>query len=178
MDAADTDTETDAGTIALRWLIRKDLDRVLAIERASYRRDFTWGREDFIQTLNLGHVIGTVAELYRPAREPVVAGFILYAHLYEPGTRLPGEPRHLEILNIAVDPLYRGRDLGRKLVARVTHKPGRHVHAQADVHEANLGALLFFRALGWRATGLLRNQYDWPDGADAVRMEYHRGRRP
>lgn len=168
--AAHVPDEADSRA-AVRWLIRRDLDAVLRIERASYRRDFTWSREDFVLTMGLSHVIGSVVELFRPDRDPVVAGFILYAQ--EP--RRPNEPkaqalRRYEILNLAVDPLYRGRGLGRRLVARVTHRPARRVAARIDVHEGNLTALHFFKALGWRATAVLRGAYEF-DGADAIRME-------
>lgn len=147
----------------VRWLTRRDLPRVLQIERASYRRDFTWGEEDFLAALRAGSVIGKVAEVHPEGGEPQVVGFCVHEHELH--------PRRIEVRNLAVCPLWRLRGVGRALIRGLTRRPRPRI--RAEVHEANLDAQLFFRSLGFRAIQVLRGHYDF-DGADAYVMEYRR----
>lgn len=146
----------------VRWMMRGDMESVLRIERASYRRDFTWGEEDFRTALKRGSVIGKVAELLEEAG-PRVVGFCVYEHELH--------PRRLDVRNLAVCPLWRLRGVGRALLRGLTRRPRPRI--RAEVHEANLDAQLFFRAMGFRAMQVLRGHYDF-DGADAYGMEYRR----
>ena len=51
----------EASRTQIRWLIRRDMDDVLAIERASFQ--FPWTEEEFLCCLRQRNCIGTVAEL-------------------------------------------------------------------------------------------------------------------
>ncbi|MCA9038691.1 MAG: ribosomal-protein-alanine N-acetyltransferase RimI, partial [Planctomycetaceae bacterium] len=51
----------DASRTQIRWLIRRDMDEVLTIERNSFQ--FAWNEEEFLCCLRQRNCIGTVAEL-------------------------------------------------------------------------------------------------------------------
>ncbi len=81
-----------------RWMIRRDYHEVLAIEFVSFGPD-AWTEDDFLAVLRERNSIGMIAEVGEK-----VVGFLVY-HL---------ESHHIEILNIAVDPEFRGRGVGRE----------------------------------------------------------------
>ena len=144
----------------VRWMICRDMPEVLQIERASYQT--YWTEDDFKRELRERDVIGQVAE-----RGEMIAGFMVY--------RL--HKTHLEIIKLAVDVIYRRSKVGSTLVSKLVAKlgTGRRRKLLVEVHEANLPAQLFFRAIGFKATRVLRNHYrDTEAGttADAYRMEY------
>ena len=63
----------EASRTQIRWLIRRDMDDVLAIERASFQ--FPWTEEEFLCCLRQRNCIGTVAELdHRIAMSFLVLG--------------------------------------------------------------------------------------------------------
>ena len=57
--------------IHIRWMIRRDMAEVLAIEAESF--EFPWSEEDFIRCLRQRNCIGMVAEL-----DDHVVGFMIY----------------------------------------------------------------------------------------------------
>ena len=63
--------ETGRIEVHIRWMIRKDLPEVLAIDMESY--DLIWLEEDFTKLLRETQVIGMVAE-YRE----VILGYMVY----------------------------------------------------------------------------------------------------
>jgi ribosomal-protein-alanine N-acetyltransferase len=56
-----------------------------------------------------------------------------------------------------------------KLVSKLAHQ--RRTRIVLEVRETNLGAQLFFRSLGFKATGVLRNFYE-DSTEDAFMMQY------
>src|SRR5215510_10144334 len=78
--------------VHIRWMIRRDMPEVLAIEKHCF--EFPWQDEDFIRCLRQRNCIGMVAE----AGERVV-GFMIY-ELHK---------SRLHILNFAVHEGYRHR---------------------------------------------------------------------
>ncbi len=58
--------------VHIRWMIRRDMPEVLAIEHASF--EFPWCEEEFLRVLRQRNCIGMVAE---HARSRVV-GFMIY----------------------------------------------------------------------------------------------------
>ena len=54
-------TEADRLRIQLRWMIRRDMPEVLAIEQEAF--EFPWSDEDFTRCLRQRNCIGMVAEV-------------------------------------------------------------------------------------------------------------------
>ena len=143
--------------VHIRWMIRRDMPEVLAIEGESF--EFPWFEEDFIRCLRQRNCIGMVAE-----HGERVVGFMIY-ELHK--TRL-------HILNFAVSEKVRHRAIGRQMVEKLISKLSgqRRTSISLEVRETNLGAQLFFKNVGFRATAVLRSYYeDSPE--DAYLMKYN-----
>ena len=142
----------------LRWMIKRDLDEVCAIERLCYRHP--WTKKDFLQRLKARNCVGMVWE--DDIEE--VHGFVIY----ELGAGV------LEITNIAVRYAMQGTGIGRALVSRLTDKltPDRLKGIEVKVRERNLDAQLFFRALGFRAIRVLRGYFEADGKEDAYLFHY------
>ena len=141
----------------IRWLIRPDLDSVLAIEDRSF--DFPWTREDFLHHLSQRNCIGIVME----GRCGDVIAYAVYEQ----------HKQRIELLNLAVHPDHRFKGVGTKLMERLISKlsPMKRRKLVLNVGERNTAAHLFFRSAGFKATGVLRNHYDHCDD-DAYSFEY------
>ena len=142
--------------VHIRWMIRRDMADVLAIEQECF--EFPWYEEDFIRCLRQRNCIGMVAE----ASERVV-GFMVY-ELHK---------HRLHILNFAVSEQFRRRGVGtqmaKKLITKLSHD--RRSRIMLEIRETNLPAQLFFRTLSFRAVSVLRQFYeDTPE--DAYLMQY------
>ncbi len=129
----------------IRWIYRRDMDDVLAIERAAF--EFPWYEEDFIRCLRQRNCIGMVAVDF----EERVIGYMLY-ELHSTG---------IHVLNFAAAPDARRQGVGRKMAAKLIDKlsPQRRTRITLGVRETNLAAQLFFKALGFRAVAILRDFY-------------------
>lgn len=142
----------------IRWMIRRDMPEVLAIENASH--EFPWSEDEFIRCLRDRNCIGMVAEI-----NDKVVGFMLYnLHL-----------RHLEILNFTVHEDFRRVNVGRSMLAKLYSKlsPQRRKLIRVHVRESNLGALNFFKACGYRAAKIERDYYrDCSDDAILMQIRY------
>lgn len=136
----DTTTMTDAGFLQVRWMIRRDMPSVLAIERASWEHDAhrqptrLLGEEDFIRWLRQRNCIGMVAQ----SGEQVV-GVMVYE--LQPGS--------LELLYLTVDPAHRRQGYGTAMIEKLRSKLSdtRRRRLRILVDERNLGGQLFLRAL-------------------------------
>jgi [ribosomal protein S18]-alanine N-acetyltransferase len=146
--------------VHIRWMIRRDMSEVLAIENRSF--EFPWSDEDFIRCLRQRNCIGMVAEY-----DERVVGFMIY-ELHK---------NRLHVLNFAVRPEFRRCGIGtamiRKLIGKLSEQ--RRNRILLEIRETNLDAQLFFRDTGFRAISVLRAFYeDSPE--DAYLMQYrHRG---
>ena len=118
--------------VHIRWMIRRDMPEVLAIEGNSF--EFPWSEDDFIRCLRQRNCIGMVAE-----HDERVAGFMIY-ELHK--TRL-------HILNFAVHPDYRRRGVGAQMVEKLIGKLSyqRRTRILLEIRETNLPAQLFFLSL-------------------------------
>ncbi|MFM7205316.1 MAG: ribosomal protein S18-alanine N-acetyltransferase [Planctomycetaceae bacterium] len=137
-------------------MIRRDMPEVIGIEHEAF--EFPWSEEDFTRCLRQRNCIGMVAEL----ADSVVAFMIYELHR-----------SRLHMLNFAVLRSHRrlgvGTQMMDKLVAKLT--PDRRGRIVLEVRETNLAAQLFFRALGFRATSVLKDFYR-DSTEDAYLMEY------
>ncbi len=149
-------TAMDQIRVHIRWMIRRDMPEVLAIEHASY--DFPWCEEEFLRVLRQRNCIGMVAE-----HGENVLGFMIY-ELHK---------SKLQVLNLAVSPEHRRSGIGRQMVAKLVGKLSNHRRTRIvlQVRETNLPAQLFYRTLGFRASDVVRSYYDDTD-EDAFVLQY------
>jgi [ribosomal protein S18]-alanine N-acetyltransferase len=131
--------------VHIRWMIRRDMPEVLAIENTSF--EFPWSEEDFIRCLRQRNCIGMVAEC-----EERIVGYMIY-ELHR---------QRLHLLNFAVHGEFRRRGIARRMIEKLVAKLSvqRRDRILLEVRETNLPAQLFFRKLGFRATAVLRDFYD------------------
>jgi len=130
-------------TVSMRWMLRRDLPEVMAIEAESF--GYPWTEAELLQILQQRNCLGLVAEIGRR-----VAGFVVYEMAAD----------HIYIHNLAVAMSRRGQGAGTALIGETIKKLGARRRIVACASEYNLEAQLFFRAVGFRATEILRNYYD------------------
>ena len=142
--------------VHIRWMIRRDMPEVLAIENRSF--EFPWSDEDFIRCLRQRNCIGMVAEY-----DERVVGFMIY-ELHK---------NRLHVLNFAVRPEFRRRGVGtammRKLIGKLSEQ--RRNRILLEIRETNLDAQIFFRECNFRAISVLRDFYE-DNPEDAYLMQY------
>lgn len=140
----------------IRWLVRRDMPEVLAIEAESF--EFPWQEEDFVRCLHQRNCIGMVAECDRQ-----VIGYMVYEL-----TR-----SRIHLLNLAVAPSHRRRKAGSQMVGKLVNKLSsqRRSRITLEVRETNLAAQIFFRANGFRAVSVLHDFYE-DTVEDAYLMQY------
>ncbi len=144
--------------VHIRWMIRRDMPEVLAIEGESF--EFPWLDDDFVRCLRQRNCIGMVAE-----HDDRVVGFMIY-ELHK---------ARIHVLNFAVAEAYRRRGVGSQMVAKLSAKLSmqRRTRVVLEVRETNLAAQLFFRENGFRAVSVLRSYYaDTPEDAYVMQYRY------
>lgn len=139
--------------VHIRWMIRRDMPDVLAIENGSFATP--WTEEDFLKALRLKNCIGMVAEL----GERIVGYMIYELHTSS-----------INVVNFAVHPGYRRREVGRRMVEKLVAKLSTHRRTRLTLHvrESNLPAQKFFKATGFKAVKVVRDFYG--DGEDAYKF--------
>ena len=142
--------------VHIRWMIRRDMPEVLAIEHASF--EFPWCEEEFLRVLRQRNCIGMVAEYGER-----VVGFMIY-ELHK---------NRLHVLDFASHPEFRRQGIGHQMVAKLVGKLSSHRRTRIalSVRETNLPAQLFFRRQEFKATRVLRGYYE-DSGEDAFLMQY------
>jgi ribosomal-protein-alanine N-acetyltransferase len=142
--------------VHIRWMIRRDMPEVLAIEHAS--QEFPWCEEEFLRVLRQRNCIGMVAEYGER-----VVGFMIY-ELHK---------TKLQVLNFAVHPEFRRQGVGRQMIAKLAGKLSSHRRTRIVLHvrETNLAAQLFYRVQGFRASEVVREYYE-DTAEDAYLMQY------
>lgn len=130
--------------VQIRWLIRRDMQEVLEIEKACF--EFVWTEEDFLCCLRQRNCIGMVSE-----SDHNIVGFIIY-ELHK---------KQLKIMNLAVHPTYRRRGVGAEMVRRLQEKirQQRRTEILLEVRESNLAAQLFFQSQGFVAINILTKHF-------------------
>ena len=142
--------------VQIRWLIRRDMPEVLAIEQSSFRQP--WSEEDFLGHLRQRNCIGMVAE-----HNQQIVGFMIYELHKE----------RLQLLNFATGVDFRQLGVGLQMVNKLVDKLSqqRRQEILLEVRESNLGAQLFFKARGFQAVRVMRAHYD-ATTEDAYVMRY------
>ncbi|WP_417459059.1 GNAT family N-acetyltransferase [Kordiimonas sp.] len=126
--------------VEIRWMIRADTDAVLEIDEMSFVE--CWSEADLVTTCRRNNTIGMVAE-----HEDRVVGFIIY-ELHR---------GKLNIVRTAVHPDFSSMGVGLAMVQRLINNklhPKRRDKIEAFVHETNVTAQVFFRALGFASEAI------------------------
>src|SRR3954449_2940050 len=95
--------------VHIRWMIRRDMPEVLAIEHSSF--EFPWCEEEFLRVLRQRNCIGMVAEHGERG-----VGFMIY-ELHK---------SKLKILNSCFHPEFRRQGVGHQMVAKLVGKLSSH----------------------------------------------------
>lgn len=142
--------------VHIRWMIRRDMPEVLAIEHAGF--EYPWCEEEFLRILRQRNCIGMVAELGER-----VVGFMIY-ELHK---------NKLVILDFAVHPEMAKQGIGTQMVAKLAGKLSSHRRTKIVLHlrETNLDGQLFFSKQGFRAQEVAREHFG-DTGEDAYLMQY------
>lgn len=153
-------TARQQAAVDVRWMIRRDLAAVVAIERADGDGWNDWTEDDFVAALRERNVIGLVAEA--PGPDGAIVGFIVY--------RL--RRKSFEVVRLAVATAWRRRSIGCRLLGKLVDKLTlvRRRWIDVVVDERNLAALLFLRSLDFRAIAI-----EPPPGCgddDVIRMRF------
>lgn len=142
--------------VHIRWMIRRDMPEVLAIEHASF--EFPWCEEEFLRVLRQRNCIGMVAEYGER-----VVGFMIY-ELHK---------NKLHVLDFATHPEFRRQGVGHQMIGKLVGKLSSHRRTRIAlyVRETNLASQLFYRVQGFRAVEVAREYYQ-DTGEDAFVMQY------
>lgn len=140
----------------VRWLIRRDMDEVMEIEKLSFK--YPWKEEEFICSLRERNVIGCVAEVDRK-----VVGFMLY-ELHK---------KELRVLTFAMHPVHRNRGVGSQMVQRLIDKLKQQHRTEitTTIRETNVKAQLFFASKEFICIQSLKHCYHETD-EDGLLMRY------
>lgn len=139
----------------IRWMIRRDMPEVLAIETLCF--DLPWVEDDFVRCLRQRNCIGMVCE-----EDQKVKGFMIY-ELYK---------ERLALLNLGVPPAFRRMGIGTSMIDKLKGKLSdqRRNKIILSVSEDNLDGQLFFANQGFIAVSVDRNFYE--NGRDAYNFVY------
>jgi ribosomal-protein-alanine N-acetyltransferase len=141
-----------AARIDVRPFQRRDLDRVVDIERAAFGKD-AWPAESFVEYWRESPELFLIARQNRR-----VSGYSIARTNW----------RGAELESIAVDPRYRGRGVAQALLAATIARLGTQT-LRLMVSTVNEPALRFYRQYGFVRTRLVKRYYG--PGRDAWRMQ-------
>lgn len=140
----------------IRWLIRRDMPRVLQIEKASFT--IPWEEEDFLFYLRQRTCIGLVVEHCKQ-----VEGYVIYEL----------DKRTLHLLNLAVSPDNRRTGIGTAILDKLKDKLSQigRTDLMMTVRENNVPSQLFLRTQDFRAISSERGHYE-DTGEDGIIFRY------
>ncbi len=121
----------------IRWMVRRDMPLMLAIDYEAFGLEHCWGEEDFIKCLRQRNCIGMVAE----NDNDDLQGFMIY-ELHR---------KRLDLLRLAVDCEHRRQGVATAMLDKLDSKlsADRRTRCVADVPDNILPAHLLFKASGW-----------------------------
>ena len=131
--------------VQIRWLIRRDMPEVLAIEQSSFQQP--WSEEEFLSHLRQRNCIGMVAEYNQQ-----IVGFMIY-ELHK---------ARLQLLNFATSGDFRRLGVGLQMINKLVDKLSQQRRQEIilEVRESNLEAQLFFKSQEFQAVRVMRAHYD------------------
>ena len=131
------------------------MEEVLNIEQNNV---IPWCEEDFLYCLRQRNRLGMVVEYGEE-----VLGFMIY-ELHR---------AKLNVLNLSVHPDYRHQGIGSQMIKKLVGKLSSHKRkcVMFTVRESSLGMQLFLKDQGFRASRVLREEFD-DTGEDAYLMQY------
>lgn len=144
-----------ASAVDVRLFHRRDLGRVVEIERDSFGKD-AWPAEAFAEYWRESPELFLIARLGRR-----IAGYSI--------TRT--DWRGAELESIAVDSQYRNRGVAQALLDATVSRLGSVTTLRLMVSTTNAPALRFYRQYGFVRTRLVKRYYG--SGRDAWRMRLH-----
>lgn len=126
----------------IRWLIKRDMLEAIEVDEDCFSNPWTDAEWTYMQSQK--HIVTLVAEC-----DDAVVGFVTYG-LHR---------KRLEIIKIAVHSDYRRNFIGDTLIAKLRGKLNDvRTKIEAVVDERNLPAQLFFKAMGFIATEVIRGK--------------------
>jgi len=145
-------TASSSATLTVRQCVPTDLERITAIERASFSDP--WSFETFSATFALRHLRFLVAEESAGSGEPRLVGYVVALVMADEG----------EIADLAVAPAARRRGVARALLERVSADAVESgVRAlYLEVRESNAAARALYDSLGFALVGRRRGYYQHP----------------
>ena len=140
----------------IREFRRQDIKRVLEIENASFKDPYP--RNILLDIYNIG------AGFLVAQQDNMVVGYIIFWIRFE-------EEGH--IISIAVDPQYRRKGVGSRLLELALEIFKRYSinTIKLEVRVGNQGAIKFYMDNGFNKKGILNHYYE--DFEDAVLMDVH-----
>ena len=142
--------------VHIRWMIRRDMPEVLAIEHAGF--EYPWCEEEFLRVLRQRNCIGMVAE-----HGERIVGFMIY-ELHRNKIHVLDFATHADFAGEAWDDRWWPSWSGSSPTSGVTGSLCTFARPTA--------AQLFFKVLGFRAMEVVREHYA-DTGEDAYSMQYH-----
>ena len=129
----------------IRWMIRRDMEQVLAIEREAFASP--WTLQDFFHQFKHRDAVGMVAS-DSPRAPGKVYGFMIYRPL----------KTRLRIVNFAVAKQHRRRGVGRAMAELLASKLDQEHRTQIllDEREASHESHLFWRSVGFKTIAARR----------------------
>lgn len=131
----------------IRWMIRRDMPQVLAIENEAFENP--WTESDFVHSLRERNVIGMVATTDDGKN---VIGYMLYSL----------KQKKVDLLNIAVHSAFRRKETGRELIEVLKRKlrQQKRESIEAVVRETNFPAQMWLKSCGFRCVVELLDYYN------------------
>jgi [ribosomal protein S18]-alanine N-acetyltransferase len=138
----------------IRWMIRSDMKRVIAIENWCFPHP--WTEADFIHCLRQRNCIGMVVE-----QCDEIVGYMIY-ELHK---------SRISILTMAVDPKHQRTGIGTAMIAKLRGKLSDRRHSlEYKVSEWNDAGIYFLRDCGFFANSVIRDYFDNGETAYGFRL--------
>lgn len=127
----------------LRWIVRRDMDDVLAIDRMAFSPEDRWDEAEWLTVLRQRNGIGTVCETNHD-----IHGAMVYS-LHK---------SFLFIERVVVRNTDRRKGYGTQMVQRLIDKltPQKRLSVETVVPEHMVGTQLFFASMGFVAVAIVR----------------------